>query len=41
MEVRYKSDRYASYMQIHIPGKVNRKQYAFQMLEENRIKGIL
>ncbi|MCI5585639.1 MAG: FHA domain-containing protein [Lachnospiraceae bacterium] len=41
MEVRYKSDLYASYMQIHIPGKVNRKQYAFQMLEENRIKGIL
>ncbi len=41
MEVRYKSDLYASYMQIHIPVEVNRKQYAFQMLKANSIKGIL
>lgn len=41
MEVRYKSDLYTSYIQIDIPQQINRRQYTFQMLEENPIKGIL
>lgn len=41
MEIRYKTDLYASYMQVNIPLQIDRKQYAFQMLEENSIRGIL
>lgn len=41
MEIRYKTDLYASYIQVTVPPHIDRKQYAFQMLEENPIKGIL
>lgn len=41
MKVQYKSDLYASYIQIPIPEGVDRKQYAFQMLQKNSIQGVL
>lgn len=39
--VRYKTDLHASYAIVEIPEYVNRNQYTFQMLQRNRIKGIL
>lgn len=41
VEVQYKSDLYASYIQVHIPKEADCTQYAFQMLKENLIKGVL
>lgn len=41
MEVHYKTDLYASYMQIEIPEQIDRNQYSFKMVEKNRMKGIL
>lgn len=39
--VRYKIDLHASYAIVEIPEKVNRKQYTFQMLQRNQMRGIL
>ncbi|MBQ9990865.1 MAG: FHA domain-containing protein [Lachnospiraceae bacterium] len=41
MNIRYKSDLYASHIQVRIPEEKDRKQYAFQMLEKNTIPGVL
>lgn len=41
MQVKYKSDLYASYVQIAIPPNLDRTQYAFQMLQRNSIQGVL
>ena len=41
MNIRYKSDLYASHIQISIPEEIDRRQYAFQMLRKNSIQGVL
>jgi len=41
MKVEYKSDLYAGYLQVEVEAHINRKDYIFQMLEENSIPGIL
>lgn len=41
MEVRYRNDLYGNYMLIEIPISVGAGQYAFKMLEKNKIPGVL
>ena len=41
MEIRYRNDLYGNYMLIEVPENVDSSQYAFKMLEKNRISGVL
>ena len=41
MEVRYRNDLYGNYMLIEIPISSGSNQYAFKMLEKNKIPGVL